>query len=340
MVAWQIWLGTALFGQSAFAVRIGALCCGAVTSFFAYRLTRNLFGEESALRAVLLAQILPFFFLSAFLMTPDAPLTAAWAASLYFLERALVAGRRDGWWRAGVALGLGALSKYSIGLLAAVALLFMTRDSDARRWWRRWEPYGAALLTLAIFSPVIIWNAQHEWASFAFQTSRRLAEAPRFALHKLIASSPHSHHAHRSGGRDDRAHARTMGRVFARTAVHRLGHSDSADRIRALQPASRGKTRLDRRAVDRRAAGHGVGNDRRRIPGCRTDRRLDTRRMDAHSGNPAVDLRGGPALLGARTSRAGLWPAYRAGSGRVARPSAARLPMPRHGPACRPARSR
>lgn len=50
------------------------------------------------------------------------------------------------------------------------------------------EPYIAAVLAAAIFSPVIIWNAQHEWASFAFQTSRRLAEAPKFTLHRLIAS--------------------------------------------------------------------------------------------------------------------------------------------------------
>jgi dolichol-phosphate mannosyltransferase len=45
------------------------------------------------------------------------------------------------------------------------------------------------VVALAVFSPVIIWNAQHEWASFAFQTSRRLAEAPRFSLHKLLASA-------------------------------------------------------------------------------------------------------------------------------------------------------
>jgi len=53
---------------------------------------------------------------------------------------------------------------------------------------RRKEPYLAALLALALFSPVLVWNAQHEWASFAFQTSRRIAEAPQFALHKLIGS--------------------------------------------------------------------------------------------------------------------------------------------------------
>jgi dolichol-phosphate mannosyltransferase len=189
MVAWLIRLGTAAFGQSQFGVRIGALCSAVIASVFTYRLTRNLLGDAAATAALTLAQILPFFFLSGLLMTPDAPLTAAWAASLYYLERALVAGRADAWWRAGLALGLGAISKYSIALLVPVTLAFMLWDRGSRRWWRRWEPYAAALLALAVFSPVILWNAQHDWASFAFQTSRRLAEVPRFALHKLIASA-------------------------------------------------------------------------------------------------------------------------------------------------------
>ena len=189
MVAWLIRLGTAAFGQSQFGVRIGALCSAVIASVFTYRLTRNLWGETAATAALTLAQILPFFFLSGLLMTPDAPLTAAWAASLYYLERALVAGRSDAWWRAGLALGIGAISKYSIALLVPVTLAFMIWDRGSRRWWRRWEPYAAALIALAVFSPVVLWNAQHEWASFAFQTSRRLAEVPRFALHKLLASA-------------------------------------------------------------------------------------------------------------------------------------------------------
>jgi dolichol-phosphate mannosyltransferase len=189
MVAWLIRLGTAAFGQSQFGVRVGALCCGIITAVFVYRLTRNLFGETCALAAVVLTQALPFFFLSGFLMTPDAPLTAAWAASLFYLERALVAGESRAWWRAGLALGLGAVSKYSIGLLVPVAMAFMLWDGKSRRWWLRWEPYTAALIAVAVFSPVILWNVQHDWASFAFQTSRRLAENPRFSLHKLIASA-------------------------------------------------------------------------------------------------------------------------------------------------------
>ncbi len=189
LVAWLISLGTAVFGQSQFGVRSGALCCGVITSIFAYRLARNLFDDATALAALLLAQILPFFFLSGLLMTPDAGLTAAWAATLYYLERALLAGRASAWWGVGAALGVGMVSKYSIGLLVPVIVIFMLLDRQSRRWWTRWEPYAAAVLALAIFSPVILWNAQHDWASFAFQTSRRLAEAPRFALHRLLASA-------------------------------------------------------------------------------------------------------------------------------------------------------
>jgi dolichol-phosphate mannosyltransferase len=189
MVAWLIRLGTAAFGQSQFGVRIGALCCGVITSVFTYRLTRKLYGEASALAALVLAQALPFFFLSGLLMTPDAPLTAAWAAALYFLEDALVAGRSAAWWRAGAALGIGMISKYSICLLVPVTLALMLWDQQSRRWWWRWEPYAAALAALAIFSPVILWNAQHDWASFAFQTVRRLADPAKFTLHRLLAAA-------------------------------------------------------------------------------------------------------------------------------------------------------
>jgi dolichol-phosphate mannosyltransferase len=189
MVAWLIRLGTSLFGNTEIGIRFGAMCSAAVASYFVYRLTRNLFDETSAWVALVLMQLLPFFFFTGFLMTPDAPLTAAWAALLYFLERALIADRLSAWLWAGVSLGLGLLAKYTIAMLVPAMLAFMIWDAQARHWLRHWAPYAAGVLGLLIFSPVIFWNATHEWASFAFQTSRRLAEAPRFSLHKLILST-------------------------------------------------------------------------------------------------------------------------------------------------------
>ncbi|HLW25123.1 MAG TPA: glycosyltransferase family 39 protein [Steroidobacteraceae bacterium] len=188
MVAWLIRLGTGLFGQTSIGVRIGALLSGALASGYVYALTRNLFGAPSALGALVLMQGLPFFFMAGLLMTPDAPLTACWAAALYYLERALIAGHARAWWAVGVALGLGLLSKYTIVLLGASAALFILFEPQARRWLRHPYPYAALLLAILIFSPVLLWNAEHQWASFTFQTSRRLAEARRFSLHKLIAS--------------------------------------------------------------------------------------------------------------------------------------------------------
>jgi dolichol-phosphate mannosyltransferase len=189
MVGWLIRLTTELLGTSQFGVRAATLGCACVTAFFSYRLARDLFGMPSALGAMLLSQVLPFFFVAGLIMTPDTPLIAAWAAELYFLERALVAGRAGAWWGVGVAMGFGLLCKYSIGLLALVALGFLLMDPRPRGWLRHWRPYAAALIALAIFSPVLAWNARNEWVSFLFQTSRRLAGNPEFALQKIVLAA-------------------------------------------------------------------------------------------------------------------------------------------------------
>jgi dolichol-phosphate mannosyltransferase len=139
--------------------------------------------------ALALMQLLPAYVLSSLFMTPDTPLVAAWAAALYFLQRALLAGEGRAWWGAGAALGLGLLCKYTIGLLVPATLLFVLLDPQARAWLRRPMPYVAGLLALLIFTPVIWWNAHNGWASFAFQTSQRLAERPRFSLFSLAGTA-------------------------------------------------------------------------------------------------------------------------------------------------------
>lgn len=186
MVAWLIHVGTALFGNTEFGVRIGAWLCWFATAFFSFRLTHRMFGKSAAFVSLLLVAVLPFYFATGLIMTPDAPLTACWAGALFFLERALVGGRRSAWWGAGICIGLGMLSKYTIALLGPATLILMLADVRAREWLKRPQPYLAALLALAIFSPVIIWNLEHDLASFAFQSTRRIDAAARFSLPALI----------------------------------------------------------------------------------------------------------------------------------------------------------
>jgi dolichol-phosphate mannosyltransferase len=189
MSAWLISLGTSIFGNSEFGVRVGAYLAWIAISFFAYRLAANLFDRSTALVAIVLTAVLPVFFYTGFIMTPDVPLTTAWAAALYFLERALIAHKRSAWWGVGICAGLGMVSKYTIALLGPAALIFLILDPSARRWLRRPEPYLAAILALALFSPVIYWNAVHGWASFAFQSTQRLQDPASFSTPALVASA-------------------------------------------------------------------------------------------------------------------------------------------------------
>jgi len=188
MVAWMIWLGTKLAGNTEFAVRVGASLSWLVAAFFCFQLTRNLYGKTAAFVAVMMFCTLPFFFATGLLMTPDAPLTAAWAGALYFLERALIGERREAWLGVGLCMGFGMLSKYTIALLGPATLLFVLLDPGLRRWlWQLW-PYLAALIAAVIFSPVVIWNFLNDWVSFSFQGEERLEESMHFSLPMLMGS--------------------------------------------------------------------------------------------------------------------------------------------------------
>ena len=185
MIAVLIKLSTAIFGTNEFAVRIPSIFCWLVTAVFCFKLT-NLISRGAGLYAVMLLAILPFFFLHSLVITPDQPLTVCWSAMLYCLYRSLILDEAKYWYAVGVWLGLGMLSKYTIVLLGPVTLLYMCVIPSARTWFTRKEPYACALIAALLFTPVIYWNATHQWASFIFQSSRRLTATFYFAFHHFV----------------------------------------------------------------------------------------------------------------------------------------------------------
>lgn len=186
MVAVLIKFFTAIGGSNELSVRIGSLLCWFIAAFFSFKLS-ELFTKGSGIYSLLLLTILPYFFTQSIVITPDSPLIACWSATLYYLYHSLVLGKPRSWYKAGLWLGLGMLSKYTICLLALATFVYMMTRPEGRRWFLRKEPYVAAVIAVFVFSPVIYWNAQHEWVSFLFQSQRRFANVTSFNLPRVFA---------------------------------------------------------------------------------------------------------------------------------------------------------
>ena len=188
MVAWIIGLFTKLMGDNEFSVRFGAFICWFITAYFSFKLACDTHDHYKAIKATLLIATLPVYFAVGWVMTPDAPLVACWAAALYYFYQALIHERRMAWIGIGVSIGLGMLAKYTVALLGPAALLFILADRYSRKWLFRPEPYLAIIIAIIIFSPVIIWNALHEWASFFYQSRDRITEPFEFSMPYFIFS--------------------------------------------------------------------------------------------------------------------------------------------------------
>ncbi len=171
MVAILIKLSTLVFGIHEFGVRFMSIICWFVCVWFSFQLTKCI-APKAGSRSIFLLSVLPFFFLHSLIITPDLPLMAAWSACLYYLYLALVKEDRNAWYWVGLWLGLGMLSKYTIVLLGPSALLYLILSRQTRVLLTP-QPYLAILIALLLFSPVIYWNATHEWVSFLFQSTRR-----------------------------------------------------------------------------------------------------------------------------------------------------------------------
>lgn len=171
-------LGIAVTGGQASAVglRLGFIVLFAGSTWLMARLTERLYGARAGLLAALALNVTAYHGVAASTFAlPDGPLLFFW---LLTLDRLLVALESPGgiksWVLVGLAWGAAMLSKYHAVFLPAGTVLYALVEPGARVWLRRAGPYVACACGLALFSPVIWWNATHGWASFAFQGGRAL----------------------------------------------------------------------------------------------------------------------------------------------------------------------
>ena len=148
------------------------------TTWLMFLVGRRLFGPWAGFCGAVLLNLAPVFALSTgIFLQPEGPLMFFWLATLYFLAPLLVGTEtvpqpQRQWIAVGAMLGLALLSKYSALFLAGGAGLYLLGQPDRRRWLVQPGPYLAAGAALLCFTPVLVWNANHEWISFLWQGSR------------------------------------------------------------------------------------------------------------------------------------------------------------------------
>ena len=153
------------------------------------RVTSRYFGVRAGVFAALALNVSGYFgMVVGATAQPDGPLLFFWLLTLDRLSLAMEDPERVRPWLAvGFAWGGAMLSKYHAVLLPVGAVLYLLLRPRALRCLRTPGPYLAIAIGAAMFTPVIVWNAGHGWASFLFQGGRASASTGLRLDHLAVA---------------------------------------------------------------------------------------------------------------------------------------------------------
>jgi 4-amino-4-deoxy-L-arabinose transferase-like glycosyltransferase len=166
-----------------------------------YRLTVRLNPAEGALAstwAVAVLLLAPLLHILAIGLLPDTLLMALTVALMHqtlTLMAPRAATRPLPWLVLGLLLGLAGLSKYT-AVFAAAAVAAGLLAAHGLRLLRNPYVYLAALVALVVISPVLVWNAQNQWISFAYQVNHgaggvwKPLQVVQFLVLQLLAYGP------------------------------------------------------------------------------------------------------------------------------------------------------
>jgi 4-amino-4-deoxy-L-arabinose transferase-like glycosyltransferase len=168
MVAYFIWL-TTLVSKSELWVRLPGTVVVLVASGVIWRLAMQMFKSvQVAAGSVLLFNAYPLTMLALMVMTPDVPVFLFWSLGVYLFWQTVHSHKTWLWYLLGVTFGLALLSKYTAILMVPCFFIYLAL-SDDRHWLKTRYPYLAVLIGFTCFLPVVYWNSQHHWGSFAMQ---------------------------------------------------------------------------------------------------------------------------------------------------------------------------
>lgn len=166
-------LGTMMFGDAPFGVRLFAVLTAIPGTWAIWRSGAIFSGSERiGATAALFFNLTITMSIGSMLATSDASVVMTSCFVLLALAKLNQTDRGVWWLAVGLALGVGMWAKYTTAFFAFGIAIWLVALPDKRKWFFSPWPYFGAVIALAVFAPVLLWNANHEWASVAYQSSR------------------------------------------------------------------------------------------------------------------------------------------------------------------------
>jgi 4-amino-4-deoxy-L-arabinose transferase-like glycosyltransferase len=164
LIAYTQFLGTSLWGDTAFGVRFFSPLIAATLGFLMLRFFAREVSARIGFLFVLVVTATPLLSVGATLLTVDPLSVLFWTAAMLAGWRAIEPNSTThSWLWVGLWTGLGFLSKYTALFQWLCWAVFFALWPPARKQLRRPGPYLALLINLLCSLPVIIWNYQHHW---------------------------------------------------------------------------------------------------------------------------------------------------------------------------------
>jgi len=162
-------IAIALFGISPQVLRLPAAVVNALSLVLVGLIARELGGRRAA-QIVALFAVLPLAIVFSSVLQYNTFDLFAWCVVIFFTARVLRTGDERYWIGAGVGLGLGVLSKYSIAFLViSLVVAIVVLPSQRRHLRSRWFWYGA-LVAAAIAAPNLIWLVRHHFITLKMES--------------------------------------------------------------------------------------------------------------------------------------------------------------------------
>ncbi|PJD95545.1 MAG: hypothetical protein CK425_08500 [Parachlamydia sp.] len=162
-IAWQIWLGTKLWGNTELGVRFLAVVMGILLPLLVYRLARvcDLLPRTAFWAGIIMA-FSPLGIMGSLLAITDGGMMLFWTAACIILLQAISRQATPSYLLLGTCILLGALFKWPIyifWLWVLIALIFFP-------YLRSKQLFVGIALSLVGLLPSVIWNISHRWATF------------------------------------------------------------------------------------------------------------------------------------------------------------------------------